>query len=547
MNTAGDIRIIPLGGLGEIGMNGLLVEHAGRLLAVDCGVMFPAEPRLGVDLIHSSFQWPASRAADVDALLITHGHEDHMGAVPFFLDEIDAPVFAGDIPSDLIRRRLSEYRPDRQPVIHGLQDGVPFRAGGFRIEPVAMPHSAPDNFGFLIEAGGRRIFITGDFKLDACRPGAAEGMQQRLSALRPIDLLMTDSTGVFEEAPAGDEASVEASLGHICTQAPGRVFVTLFASNLRRMEGLARIARRTGRRIVLSGRSVHTHFSLLRDKRCGDAFDDLLVGEDRIDDIPDDGLLVILSGTQAEGRSAFGRLAAGTHGKFGVRRGDTVVLSSRFIPGNELTIRQAVNRLLSDGAAVFHPDNRPGVHVSGHGSRGEIRAVMESLAPAAVLPVHGTVEHLQAVAALAAELEIPSVVARDGQVVVLCDGGPVLSDDVIDCGAVYRDQSLQVLDGTVRRERMRLSCRGFVHVTALLTRPGDPLADVTSGGVFCEESRVAEEQALRHRVMELLATNGEEPGKILEERLILEVKRMLRQDVERRPLVTVRLMGNEAD
>ncbi len=418
----GVLRIVALGGLGEIGMNCLALEQQEGIVLVDCGVTFPSTD-LGMDVYHPRFDYLIARADRVLGAVITHGHEDHIGALPYLLGALDVPVYGPPHALELARARLAEHGFDLAELdLVTVHVGAPFEVGPFGFEPIRVTHSIADATALAIRTAAGVVIHTGDFKLDPSPPDGELTDELRLMELgeEGVRLLLSDSTNVDSPGTAGSERDVGDALGEIIARAKGRVVLGLFASNVQRLRLLGEIAQRTGRRICLLGRSVVNHV------RAAEAVgrlrwpSDLQVAPDVAASMARERVLVIASGTQAERMSALTRLAAGTHPALRLDAGDTVILSSRIIPGNDRPVFDMMADLLRAGVELVTRITDRRVHASGHAHRDEQRRMIELTRPRAFLPLHGTLHHLMRHAELAREEGVAEVlVAENGEVVEL--------------------------------------------------------------------------------------------------------------------------------
>lgn len=451
-STNNRVQIVPLGGFGEIGMNCLAIETDEELLIIDCGVLFPSEPRLGVDTIHPDLTYLIQQREKIVGLVATHGHEDHIAGIPYLLEQLDIPIFSGAYTIGLLRSRLTEFPELGNVSMTVISDDQPFQLGSFSITPLTIPHSTIDNFALLLEYQNCRIFHTSDYKLNAKNNAQQQTLLTRLKRLRPVDIMITDSTGALETEDADDEDSLIKPIRDLVLEAPGRVFVALFSSNIERIRNLTAIAEQTGRKLAMSGRSVLNHFHIAKSAGKLPSADHVIIPQQKIHQFKDDKLIILLSGTQGESRSALGRLAANRHSQFTASHTDTVILSSRFIPGNELQIAKTISHLMEQHVTVYHHHNRSHIHVSGHGSRNEILSAIKAVSPKNVLPAHGTYEHLQATEQIAIEAGITNtIVATNGDVVQ------------------YQDETLQRL-GNVPSGKIFIENQKSIHESLLKDR-----------------------------------------------------------------------------
>ncbi len=547
MTEQGNFSVFALGGLGEIGMNCLVIETAGRLLVVDCGVMFSSE-QTGVDLIHPGFEYLVQRQHDIEGIVLTHAHEDHVSGIPFLLQQIDAPIFTGTYAIGLLNKKTAEAGFAVKPMTRELQHHRPTDIGPFRVTAFPMPHSIVQNTGLLIEMPSGRLLHTGDFKL---RANGSDGGQAALDTLSqaasgPIDLMLSDSTGAEETEDVGEESQVADTLDELFSRSAGRVFTATFSSNLYRVRSVMQIAQKHGRKVALCGLSVQNHIHIAKTV-CGldlppcdtvSMEEALLVSRDK--------LAVIVSGTQGEYRSSLNRLALDTHHQLRIDPGDTVILSSRIIPGNELAISKMIDRLITRGAKVIHQHNRKDVHVSGHGGKNEIRRAIAAVQPRCFIPVHGTVHHLNACADLAREAGVKHVaVALNGQVVQCGDNGLSIRETPVPTHRVYVDRGRSLPDGVIRERRI-LGANGVLFVTVPLDRNGGlgGSVEVMSKGVIAEESTPWLAGLVEAKVPEILERLEQvERGNTPEchDRLRSGLRRHLSKIIAREPLVLVRI------
>src|SRR5512145_3179715 len=469
------VRIVPLGGLGEIGMNCMAIECDGRIAVVDCGVMFPNEP-LGIDVIAPDLSWLRERRAQVGAVFLTHGHEDHLGALPFLLREVRAPVYGTRFTLALLRPRLEEagVAADLREVVPG--DVRPAgEASPIAAEFFSVTHSIPDACGLALRTPQGTVLHSGDFKIDP-RPVAGPGFDlARVEALgrEGVRLLLSDSTNAERPGTSASESEVGPALEEAFERAQGRVFVACFASNVHRIQQVANAARAFGRRLALLGRSMETNVRTAQALGYLDLPAWMPVALPEARDLPPRELCVLTTGTQGEPRSALARLARGEHPELALAPGDLVVLSSRFIPGNEIAVGQVVNDLCRRGADVAYEGARP-LHVSGHAQEAEQRRLIALARPAHFVPIHGEYRHLARHAAHAAAEGVPGRdVLVDGEVLELTDGGISVAPGEVPVGRVYtdRDELLGAdIGALVVKDRRLLAEAGLVIAVLAVER-----------------------------------------------------------------------------
>jgi ribonuclease J len=542
---AAPVRILPLGGLGEIGMNCMAVECDGRIAVVDCGIMFPNEP-VGVDVIAPDLSWLRARREQVGAVFLTHGHEDHLGALPFLLRDVPAPVYGTRFTLALLRPRLEEagVAADLREVVPGdvrpAGPGAPLSA-----EFLAVTHSVPDACGLALRTPQGTVVHTGDFKIDPS-PVAGRGMDlARLEALgrEGVRLLLSDSTNAERPGSSRSEAEVGPALEEVFERARGRVFVACFASNVHRIQQVISAARAFGRRVALLGRSMEANVRTAQALGYLDLPAWMPVGLGEARELPPRELCVLTTGTQGEPRSALSRLARGEHPDLTLAPGDVVVLSSRHIPGNEVAVGQVVNELCRRGADVAVEGARP-LHVSGHAHEAELRRVIALARPGHFVPIHGEYRHLARHAAHAAAEGVPGRdVLLDGDVLELTDGGVRVADERVAVGRVYTDRDALLgadIGALVVKDRRLLAEAGLLiavlaveRATGAVVRGPELFARGVAGFEGAEEAIRGE--ALR--ALEELSGPARADVAEVQEALRQAVRRWFRREVGRRPTV----------
>lgn len=485
------LRFIPLGGLGEIGMNCMAVEHDGKLVVIDCGVLFD-DRGLGVEVIHVDWEWLLDRREDVVALVLTHGHEDHIGAVSYFLRDFDVPVYGPAYPIALAKHRIAEHPWHRGARIdfRVYDETSRMELAGMVLHPFPVTHSMPSCFGLVLETGAGLVVYTGDFKIDEDPPPGDRFGWDVLSPFRDrgVDLMLSDSTNAMTPGVSGGELPVGEALEELVLAHEGRVLVGLFASNLHRLRMLFDVARHTGRSVVTLGRSIETHVRIARELGLIPDPGDVLVPRERVSALSPEKTLVLATGSQGEPRAALARVAEGTHPDLTLTENELVILSSRVIPGNERPILDMIERLSRRGARVISRHDDPRVHVSGHAHRDEQRRLIEWLRPRAFLPIHGTFLHLDAHAALAREAGVPEVHRMlDGDVVEFSEGR-LRTRERVWVGRVHVDRGGEPVDGRVLQERRTLAELGEAIVSLVVDEAGNLVgeAKLTTRGLVVE-------------------------------------------------------------
>jgi len=461
-----NLKIIPLGGLGEVGMNCLIYEWNNESIMVDCGIMFPDEES-GVEIIRPSFEYVLSNQQKLRALILTHGHEDHIGAVPFLLKYFDVPVFCSRFVSGLITSKNKEVSPYIQfnPVI--VKDGSKINIGNIEIEFVGVNHSIPESMSLYIKTPGGNIFHSSDFKFGSLsdRDYFLEEKFSRIG-LSGVDLMLGDSTNIEREGWTNSESSVENTIRAIIENTSSRVFITFFPSNIYRMNAFLEIAKSLKKKVVLLGRSMKRYYKIAL--ATGLIFDDnfpiIIPSAKNLTN--DSNIIFLISGTQGEKRSATSKISRGEHNTIRIKKGDTFIFSSRHIPGNEIRISKVMDGIAKQGGIVYHTGNTPDVHVSGHGHRKELETMLKLISPSFFIPIHGTYHYMSQHAKMAYSLGIKDVVVlENGEVVSFNKNSGLKKESGVPAGKVMMDGDVEV--GTEVIEARRAISEGGVIVAVL--------------------------------------------------------------------------------
>jgi len=544
----GVCRIIPLGGLGEVGKNMTVYEAEESIVVVDAGLAFPRDEHLGVDLVLPDFSYLREREEIVRAVVLTHGHEDHVGALPYLMREVRVPlVLATRLTLALVKSKLDEHGLLRSAELRELAPGdEPVDLGPFRLELVRMAHSIPDAAAVVLETPGGRCVHTGDYKLDHTPVDGQRTDVGRLAEIgsRGVDLLLGDSTNAERSGVTESERVVGEAFRQIFPSREGRILVSSFASNVHRMQQAADVGLDCGRKVAFVGRSMRKNANIARNLGYMDVPEEAILRPQELAELPRGEQLILCTGSQGEPMSAMTRIAYNDHPAVSVEAGDTVIISAKPIPGNELRVHDAINRLAKMGAEVLHEDNAP-VHVSGHGRAEELRTIIGLLRPRAVMPVHGEFRMLAAHAQLAREGGVPEdriVLAENGSVVELRDGEARIVDEV-EAGVTFVD-GLGVGDvhDVALRDRRKLAEDGVLIVVATLaaqdggglTAPPELIARGFGDGAepLLDELREEADRVLR----ELLADDVTEI-KLLQEHLHDALGGIVYDRTRRRPMV----------
>lgn len=536
------LRVIALGGLGEIGRNMTVFEINSRLLIVDCGVLFPEESQPGVDLILPDFDYIRNRLDDIDGLVLTHAHEDHVGALPYLLRErLDIPIYGSKLTLGLVSAKLREHR--MKPELTEVAAGGSEKIGSFDVEFVAVNHSIPDALAVAINTPAGRVLHTGDFKMDQL---PLDGRITDLNSFarlgdEGVDLFLVDSTNAEVPGFVTSEQKIAPVMDEVFAKAPGRLIVGCFASHIHRVQQVINAAVTHNRRVAFVGRSMVRTMNVARDLGYLKVPGGVLVSVDQLDELPDDQVVMVCTGSQGEPMAALARIANRDH-KIRVHEQDTVLLASSVIPGNENSINRVINGLSRWGVNVIHTGNAL-VHVSGHAAAGELLYVYNIVKPANVMPVHGEVRHLIANAELAVAAGVAPehvILAEDGTVVDLKDGVAKVVGRV-PCGYVFVDgSSVGELSEGLLKDRRILSEEGFVSVFVAVDISGGKIVagpEVTARG-FAEGDKVFDDVVpkIAARVEEAMA-DGVTDSYQLQQLIRRTTGKWVGERLRRRPMI----------
>ncbi|MEZ7670246.1 ribonuclease J [Pauljensenia sp. 20925_1_34] len=540
----GALRVIPLGGLGEVGRNMNVLEYRGKLLVVDCGVLFPEESQPGVDLILPDFSWIEERMDDVVGLVLTHGHEDHIGAVPYlFKLRSDIPVYGSDLTLAFVAPKLREHRlPD--PDLNVVAEGDRLTVGPFDLEFVSVTHSIPDALAVFVRTSAGNVLITGDFKMDQLP------LDRRLTDLRAfarmgeegVDLFMVDSTNALVPGFITPEREIGPVLDQVFGEASGQIVVASFASHVHRVQQVINAAAHHGRRVAFVGRSMERNMRIAEEKGYLSIPEGIIVDLKGIGELPPSQRVYMATGSQGEPMAALSRMSVGSHRTVTIEPGDMVVLASSLIPGNENSVYRVINDLTRLGARVVSKENAK-VHVSGHASAGELIYCYNIVQPKNVMPIHGEVRHLVGNGQLAVKTGIDPqnvVLAEDGVTVDLKDGVARVSG-IVPCEYVYVDgRSIGEISEDELETRRTLGSEGFISIFAVVEHDsGMVLAGPEIRAIgMAEDDSVFEEilpdvaQALK----DAAAPGGQDPY-VLQQAMRRVIGRWVARRLRRRPMI----------
>ncbi|MEX2278600.1 MAG: ribonuclease J [Acidimicrobiia bacterium] len=536
------VRVTFLGGLGEIGRNCAALEIDGKICLIDVGLMFPEEDMLGVDLVFPDWSWLMERKDDVEFVLLTHGHEDHMGALGYFLRDINVPVYGTKLALEFCRGRIEELGIDAQ--LHPVEYGEWKKHGQFKFQLIPVSHSVPDAAGIAFDTPEGIIIHSGDFKLD---PTPIDGRPTDLPTFaefgkKGVRLLLSDSTNAERPGFVPSESSLAEPIRDIVRDAPGRVIAACFSSHIHRVQQIADAGITTGRKVAFFGRSMHRNTEVGLDLEVLDLPKNSVVDIKDLMNLPAHQQLLITTGSQGEPFAALSLMAQGRHKFVDLEEGDTVLISATPIPGNETAVSKVISRLTRRGARVFHGRNAP-VHVSGHAARDELLTFLNVIRPEAFVPVHGEYRHLHAHAELARKMGVRKVdVLEDGDAVVLDGDRTMVERRAVPAGYVYFDGAgVGDVKRGVLRDRSRLADEGVVVVTVGIERSTGSIVfgpDLDSHGLMDDPSAILQKasEAVRAEV-ERRATDGSFDHAAMQNAVRQAAATVIRAETTRKPVI----------
>ena len=540
---AGTLRIVPLGGIGEIGRNMTVFEIEGKLLVIDCGVLFPEETQPGVDLILPDFSSIRHRLDDIVAVVLTHGHEDHIGAVPYLLKlRGDIPLIGSTLTLALIEAKLKEHRI--APLTLEVTEGGREKLGPFDVEFVAVNHSIPDALAVMVRTSAGSILHTGDFKMDQLP------LDGRLTDLRAfarlgeegVDLFMVDSTNADVPGFTPREADIGPVLEQIIHRAPRRVIVASFASHIHRVQQVIDAAVSSNRRVALVGRSMVRNMGIAQELGYLKIPEGFLIDPKKAPDMPDEKVLYMSTGSQGEPMAGLSRMANREHPTIEIGPGDTVILASSLIPGNENAVYRVINGLIDLGANVVHKANAK-VHVSGHAAAGELLYCYNIVKPRQVMPIHGEARHLRANADIAMESGVPAestLVGENGSVIDMTDGIAKITGQ-LDIGFVYVDGSTvgEITEADLKDRRI-LAEEGFISIfIAIDTQTGAIIVgpEIHARGFAPDDAVFDDVRPAIIKALEEASKNGTRDTQAFQQVVRRTVGRWVNSQLRRRPMI----------
>jgi ribonuclease J len=545
---AGKLRVLPLGGLGEIGKNMTVVEYEGRIVVVDTGLMFPTAEMLGIDLVLPDFSYLRERAEDIEAIVLTHGHEDHVGALPYVLREIGMPpvVYGGLLTVGMVRSKLDEHKLGEAP-LQDLPAGETVQAGPFELEMVHLSHSIPDARGVLLGTDLGQVLVTGDYKFDQTPVDGRPADISRLAELGRDGLLLLcgDSTNADRPGIAPSESSVGPALLETFGSCKGRIVVTSFASNIHRVQQVIDAAVKLDRRVALVGRSMRKNFNIASNLGIAEAPSGLFIQPREIEDFPDEKVIVLSTGSQGEPLSALRRMANNDHRDVELHSGDTVVFSATPVPGNERAVNETIDRIYEIGASVVTAKDAP-IHASGHGWQEELKLMLNLTKPRYVMPVHGDFQRLRLHAGLAESVGVDPEDIFQGRngLPLEVDGDGARFGKEIHSGVMFVDGvNVGEPDDVALRDRREISADGiFMVVATIASDDGSVVADpevIFRGVAFVEEADalVSELKDVVEDSLEEAAEAGTRELHLIQEDLHDAIARLVYEKLHRRPMI----------
>jgi ribonuclease J len=541
--------VLPLGGLGEIGKNMTLIEYDGRIVVVDTGLMFPTAEMHGIDLVLPDFSYLRDRADDIEAIILTHGHEDHVGALPYVLKEIGMPpkIYGGLLTIGMVRSKLDEHKLGESAPLQELPPGEKVKHGPFEIELIHLAHSIPDMRGVLLKTDAGSVLMTGDYKFDQTPVDGRPADVSRLAALgeEGLTLLCGDSTNADRPGIAPSESSVGPALLEQFSHCKGRIIVTSFASNIHRVQQVIDAAERLDRKVALVGRSMRKNFNIASNLGIAKAPQGIFIQPREIEDFPDEKVVVISTGSQGEPLSALRRMANNDHRDVQLHSGDTVVFSATPVPGNERAVNETIDRIYEIGATVITAKDAP-IHASGHGWQEELKLMLNLTRPQYVMPVHGDYKRLRLHSELAEAVGIGGdriFQGRNGLPLEVDAKGAGFGED-IHAGVMYVDGvNIGEPDDAALRDRREISADGiFIVVATISSDDGTVVADpevIFRGVAFLEEADglVEDLKDLVEDQLDDAAKAGKRENHLVEEDLHDAIGKFVWQRLKRRPMI----------
>ena len=545
------LTIYPLGGLGEIGMNCMVLECGETMLLIDCGLQFPEDYLFGIDVVIPRFDFVLANKDKLAGIVLTHGHEDHIGALPWLMPYVDVPVYGSPFTLALANKKLAEHGLDRHTTMVQVSAGDRVEFGPMAVNFFPACHSIVEGFALGVETPVGRLLHSGDFKLDQ---NPMHGVATDMEAIRAFSepgvlLMLSDSTNVERDGRALTEREIRRSLEDIFDRATGRIIVTLFSSHIQRIQTVFDLAEATGRKVAVNGRSMVRNIDIAKDLGLLTASRRTYVPIEALPNLPDDKVVLLVTGSQGEPLSALARVASGEHRQLRVHQGDLVLMSSRFIPGNTRAITKLIDQLYRQGAEVLY-ERIHAVHASGHAHRDELREMIEAVRPKFFVPVHGEYRHLVKHCRLAVETGVAperAVILEDGDPLTLtADGGMRLEEKILADSILVDGKGVGDVGPGVLKERQLLGGEGMVIVVLLIdTATGEIMVgpDILSKGFVFEQEYSHVLEDAKCIVLDIQENVPPDDISKLKERIRSSLRRFFRKVLGRDPVVVPLVMS----
>jgi ribonuclease J len=541
------LKVIPLGGLGEIGLNMMAIEYDQDILVIDAGLMFPEDYMPGIDLVIPDFQYLRENRDRVKAVILTHGHEDHIGAIPFFLREFSVPVFGTGFTLELLNSKLKEHQLSDEADLRRIKAGDVTRLGPFEIEYISVNHSMVDGVGLAVDTPEGMLIHSGDFRIDQTPVDAQFTDLIRFAHFggKGVLAFFSDSTNAEKEGFTLSESAVRKTLEDLFQSCRGRIIVASFASNISRIQQVIDLAVKSDRKVVLNGKSMVTNVGIARQEGFINMPEDVEIKERQINQLQDEAVTVITTGSQGEPMSALARMARGQHKSIKIKQGDTIILSSRFIPGNERTIFSIINSLYRMGADVVY-EKVSDIHTSGHAKKEELKLMLRLVKPRYFVPIHGEYRHLVKHAQLALDMGMPDenvLIVEDGDVIDFENREARLEPPVHTGRTIVDGKGIGDVGDIVLRDRRTLRGHGVVIVLlAVSDKTGDTVygPDIIPRGVVFEDQAGFNIEDAKAIVVEVLEESDRVPPvewTDVESDIKRRLKRFFYNVIEKNPLI----------